>query len=394
MPASQKNKILAYFLVLATIGTFIVVALQTFEVRLETQEGYPVASSFRADARGCRALYESLHRVPGVQTARFLRTFSNLPPADGRSLVIAGVDPQINTLRVQDRKSLSAWAESGGTLIIGLAVDDKNSGQAGSPDYELVVPQKEQSSPSPNLKSTPPSEEFWIETLQGAGVHVFRHVDSSARHHFVSRVFATSGSWLGPLYFRDLQSPWRVVAEADHLPVVIQRSLGCGNVILVADSYLLTNGSLATDRETGFLGWLFRKSSTVLFDESHFGFMENPGVVSLARRYGLESAFFVLLILALFFVWANRYSLVPKSASRSAESLIVPGKGGETVFLNLLRRSLPTKDLLSTCAELWRKGVHDAGKTRKLDQLLPTLDPRSSAVARYNQLSQRLNERT
>jgi hypothetical protein len=394
MPASRKNKILAYFLVLATIGTFIVVALQTFEVRLETQEGYPVASSFRADARGCRALYESLHRVPGVQTARFLRTFSNLPPADGRSLVIAGVDPQINTLRVQDRKSLSAWAESGGTLIIALAVDDKNSGQAGSPDYELVVPQKEQRSPSPNLKSTPPSEEFWIETLQGAGVHVFRHVDSSARHHFVSRVFATPGSWLGPLYFRDLQSPWRVVAEADHLPVVIQRSLGRGNVILVADSYLLTNGSLATDRETGFLGWLFRKSSTVLFDESHFGFMENPGVVSLARRYGLESAFFVLLILALFFVWANRYSLVPKSASRSAESLIVPGKGGETVFLNLLRRSLPTKDLLSTCAELWRKGVHDAGKTRKLDQLLPTLDPRSSAVARYNQLSQRLNERT
>jgi hypothetical protein len=150
---------------------------------------------------------------------------------------------------------------------------------------------------------------------------------------------------------------------------------------------------LASDRETGFLGWLFRKSTTVLFDESHFGFMENPGVVSLARRYGLESAFFVLLILALFFVWASRYSLVPKSASRSSESPIVPGQGGETVFVNLLRRSLPTKDLLSTCAELWRKGMHDAGKTRKLDQLLPTLDPRSS-TARYNQLSQRLNERT
>jgi hypothetical protein len=394
MPASRKNKILAYSLVLATIGTFVVVALQTFEVRLETQEGYPVASSFRADARGCRALYESLHRVPNVQTARFLRTFSNLPPADGRSLVIAGINPQTNILRLQDRKSLSAWAEAGGTLIITLAVEDKNSGKAGSPDYELVVPQKEPGSPSPNTKSTPPTEEFWIETLQDAGVHIFRHVDNSARHHFVSRVFATSGSWLGALYFQDLQSPWRVVAEADHLPVVIQRSFGRGNVILIADSYLLTNGSLASDRETGFLGWLFRKSTTVLFDESHFGFIENPGVVSLARRYGLESAFFVLLILALFFVWANRYSLVPKSASRSAESPMVPGKGGETVLLNLLRRSLPTKDLLSTCAELWRNGVHDAGKTRKLDQLLPTLDPRSSAVARYNQLSQRLNERT
>ena len=394
MPASRKNKVLAYSLVLATIGTFVVVALQTFEVRLETQEGYPVASSFRADARGGRALYESLHRVPGVQTARFLRTFSNLPPADSRSLIIAGINPQANILRVQDRKSLSAWAEAGGTLIVTLASEDRNSGKAGSPDYELVVPQKEERPPSPNAKSSPPTEEFWIETLQGAGVHVFRHVDTSARHHFVSNVFATSGSWLGPLYFRDLQPPWRVVAEADHLPVIIQRSFGRGNIILIADSYLLSNGSLAGDRETGFLGWLFRKSTTVLFDESHFGFMENPGVVSLARRYGLESAFFVLLILALFFVWASRYSLVPKSASRSSESLIVPGQGGETIFVNLLRRSLPTKDLLSTCAELWRKGMHDAGKTRKLDQLLPTLDPRSSAVARYNQLSQRLNERT
>lgn len=392
MPASRKSRVFAYLVVLATIGTFIVVALQTFKVRLETQEGYPVASSFRADARGCRALYESLHHVPGVQTARFLRTFSNLPPAEGRSLIIAGINPQTNILQVQDRKSLNAWVEAGGTLIVALTVEDKNSGKAGSTDYELLPPPKEQKSASPNNRSTPPTEECWIETLQSAGVRIFRHVDTAARHHFVSGVFAPSGSWLGPLYF--LQSSWLVVAEADHRPVVIQRSFGRGNVILIADSYLLTNGSLANDRETGFLGWLFRKQSTVLFDESHFGFTESPGVVSLARRYGLESAFFVLLIFALLFVWANRYTLVPKSVSRSSGSLIVPGQGGETVFVNLLRRSLPAKDLLSTSTELWRKGVHDAGRIRKLDQLLPTLDPRSSVVDRYNQLSQRLNERT
>jgi hypothetical protein len=394
MPASRKNKVLAYLAVLATIGAFIVVALRTFEVRLETQEGYPVASSFRADARGCRALYESLGRIPGVRTARFLRTFSNLPPAEGRSLIIAGINPQTDILQVKDRKSLSAWVEAGATLIVSLAAEDRSLDKTGSPDVQLVPPTKERKSPSPNHRSTPPTEEHWIETLQGAGVNVYRHADASARHRFVSGVFATSGSWLGPLYFRDLQAPWRVVAEADHLPVVIERSFGRGNVILIADSYLLTNGSLANDRETGFLGWLFRKQTTVLFDESHFGLTENPGVVSLARRYGLEPAFFVLLVLALFFVWANRYNLVPKSVHRSAGNLIVPGQGGETVLVNLLRRSLPTKDLLSTSAELWRKGTHDAGKIRKLDQLLPSLDPRSSVVDRYNQLSQRLNERT
>jgi hypothetical protein len=394
MPASWKSKVLPYLLVLATIGTFIVVALHTFEVRLETQEGYPVASSFRADARGCRALYESLHRVPGIQAARFLRTFSNLPPAEGRSLVIAGINPETNILRVQDRKSLSAWVDAGGSLIVALAVEDGTPGKAGSPDYELSPPPKEYRSPSPNNKSTPPTEERWIETLQGAGLHVFRHTDASVRHRFASGVFTPAGSWLGPLYFRDLQSPWRVVAEADHLPVIIQRSFGQGSVIVIADSYLLTNGSLANDRRTAFLGWLFRKQTIVLFDESHFGFTENPGIVSLARRYGLETAFFVLLILALFFVWANRYTLLPRSAHRTHGGLIVPGQGGETIFVNLLRRSLPTKDLLSTSADLWRKGVHDAGKIRKLDQSLTALDPRSSVVDRYNQLSQHLNERT
>jgi Domain of unknown function (DUF4350) len=394
MPASQRNKTLSYLLVLATIGTFVIVALQTFEVRLETQEGYPVGSTFRADARGCRALYESLHRVPGVQAARFLRTFSNLPPAEGRSLVIAGINPETSILQVQDRKSLSAWVESGGTLIVALTTEDKNPDKAGSPDHELSPPPKQHLSPSPANKSTPPTEERWIETLQGAGVHVFRHADASARHRFVSGVFAPAGSWLGPLYFQHLESPWRVVAEADHLPVIIERSFGQGNVILIADPYLLTNGALANDRETGLLGWLFRKQTTILFDESHFGITENPGVVSLARRYGLESAFFVLLILALFFVWANRYTLLAKSARQTAGSLIVTGHGGDTVFVNLLRRSLPTKDLFPTSVDLWRKGMRDAGKIRKLDQSLTTLDPRSSVVERYNQLSQHLNERT
>jgi uncharacterized protein DUF4350 len=394
MPASRRNKVLAYLAIVAAIGTFMVVALRTFELRLETQEGYPVASSFRADARGCMALYESLGRVPGVQTARFLRTFSNLPPAQNRSLIIAGINPQTNILQVTDRKSLSAWVEAGGTLIVALAVEEGNSAKTGAPDYQLVPPAKERRSPSPNAKSTPPTEEHWIETLQGSGVNVYRHADASIRDRFVSGVFTTSGSWLGPLYFRDFPAPWRVVAEADHLPVVIERSFGRGNIILIADSYLLTNGSLANDRETGFLGWLFRKQTIVLFDESHFGFTENPGVVSLARRYGLESAFVVLLILALLFVWVNRYTLVPKSTDRSPGNRIVPGQGGETVLVNLLRRSLPPKDLLSTSAELWRKAGHDAGKIRKLDQLLPSLDPRSSVVDRYNQLSQRLNERT
>jgi hypothetical protein len=394
MPASRKNKVLAYALIVGTIGTFMVVALRSFEMRLETREGYPPASSFRADALGCRALYETLRSISGIQVARFLRTFSHLPSPVGQSLTIAGIRPQENILQVSDRKALTEWVRAGGSLIVALAVEGRTVPKLGLPDYELSPPGNDRKPVSPNQQSTPPTQEPWIEILQSAGVRVFRHADPSARHRFVSPVFTPSGSWLGPLYFQDLQPPWRVVAEADHLPVVIQRSLGNGTITLLADSYFLTNGSLAGDRETAFLGWLFRKGSSVLFDESHFGIMENPGIASLARRYGLETTLFVLLILALLFVWAHRYTLLPKSINNTAAGPIVPGQGGESVFVNLLRRSLPAKNLLPTSADLWRKGTQDTAKIRKLDQLLADLNPRSSVIDQYNQISQRLNERT
>jgi Domain of unknown function (DUF4350) len=387
MPASRKSRLFTYLLVLGMIATFIVVALRTFEIRLEIQEGYPPASTYRADAQGCRALYESLQRVPGVQVTRFLRAFTSLPSPQGRSLVIAGINPVADSLPVRDRKLLSSWVEAGGTLIVALESPANPTASPGSTDYELGG----SSPPSPNGKSAPRTEEFWFETLRNSGVRVFRHPDRSARHRFESAVFKTSGSWLGPIYFRDLESPWRVAAQADHLPVVVERSFGQGNIKLIADSYLLTNGALAANRNTGFLSWLFRKQTTILFDESHFGITENPGVASLARRYGLEPAFFVLLIIALLFVWANRYSLTPVQKIR--QNRIVPGQGGEAVLINLLRRSLPGKDLLATCIDLCRKGGHDPASAKKLDQWVAELDPRIPLTDQYNQLTQRLNRR-
>jgi hypothetical protein len=388
MLVSRKGKIFVYLLVVGLIGTFIVVGLRTFEVRLEIQEGYPPTSTYRADAQGCRALYESLQRVPGVQVTRFLRSFANLPPPESRSLVIAGINPVADSLQVRDRKLLSSWVEGGGTLIVAL---ESPANSAASPtDYELGGPS--QTSSSPTGKSIPRTEGLWVETLRNSGVRVFRHADKSARHRFESAVFKPSGSWLGPIYFRDLQSPWRVAAEADHLPVIVERSFGRGTIKLIADSYLLTNGSLAADRNTGFLGWLFRKQTTILFDESHFGITENPGIASLARRYGLEPVFFVILVIALLFVWANRYSLTPVQAKR--KNRVVSGQGGEAVLINLLRRSLPGKDLLTTCVDLCRKGGHDPARTKKLDQWVADLDPRTPLTDRYNQLTERLNERT
>jgi hypothetical protein len=390
MSASPRNKVFAYLLVVGTIAALIIIALRTFAVRLEIQEGYPPGSTYRADAQGCRALYQSLQRVSGVQVARFLRTFTNLPPPEGRALVITGINPVFHFLQTSDRRTLSTWVEGGGTLIVALEAPANSVTNTGSSDYELGPSRV---SPSPTGKSAPvPTQELWVEVLRNSGARVFRHADKSARHRFESAVFKPSGSWLGPIYFRDLQSPWRVAAEADHLPVVIERSFGRGNIKLIADSYLLTNGALATDRNTGFLSWLFHKQTTILFDESHFGITENPGIASLARRYGLESAFFVLLLIALLFVWANRYSLTPVSVKRV--NRIVPGQGGEAIMVNLLRRSLPSKDLLATCVDLYGKAGHESARTKKLDQWAAGLDARTSVVNRYNQLTERLNQRT
>jgi hypothetical protein len=132
----------------------------------------------------------------------------------------------------------------------------------------------------------------------------------------------------------------------------------------------------------------------VLFEETHLGLSEQPGIMTLAQRYGLQGTLISMVAVLLLFIWKCQYTLIPRTKI-DQNSLSVSGCSSDQAFLNLLQRTVPQKDLLGVCITVWLKTARptlaqladsakfrpDAGKERPL-------------VQGYNELATLLNEKT
>jgi hypothetical protein len=159
--------------------------------------------------------------------------------------------------------------------------------------------------------------------------------------------------------FSGLDGPWQVLyarrGATNDLPVLIQRSLGRGTVVLAADSFPFSNESLREEPNTPLLAWMVGASRRVVFDETHLGVTVEPGLAALARQYRLGSAVVALLILAGLFIWKNATSFLPRPEAQDSPDAanVVEGRDSASGFINLLRRHLPPTELMATCLEQW-----------------------------------------
>jgi hypothetical protein len=181
-----------------------------------------------------------------------------------------------------------------------------------------------------------------------------------------------SVAWHSIAYFTDLDSSWSTVYERAGKPVLIERSFGRGKLILSADSYFLSNEGLRNDRYPALLAWLAGVNAGMVFDETHLGVEEQPGIMTLARRYRLEGFLLGLLLLAALFVWKNTVSVAPAYEDELPGGVeFARGKDSTEAITNLLRRSVPPANLLETCLTEWRRALgHDrAGNERKYKRM-------------------------
>ena len=363
----RKDRFIAYILIGLMVALFAFVGFQMLQVRAEVTGVYPEYSSFRADPKGYRVLFETLSRLGSVHVERFVQPLTDLPASNGRILLLAGVNP--GGLSDDQTKRLDNWMTSGGTLVIAFT--------------SLQIERDEE-----NLENTQPTKPFRAEvwTSDDWGIRIL-HSKSNLTTRLQSNLFANEFSWSGHLYIGPTKGDWEVMAKAQDLPVLVQRNFGTGKLLLLADSYPLSNVALAAHRNADLIGWLFPQQSAVIFDESHFGIINHPGIMSLARRYGLDGAFAAILSLGLLYLWASRYSLNPASRKRSGAEIVIKGMGGNEIFTNLLRRNLPAKDLCTICLQIWKqKGVSNPIKQARMESLLNSLPPTTSQVERYNQI--------
>jgi hypothetical protein len=137
------------------------------------------------------------------------------------------------------------------------------------------------------------------------------------------------------LYF-DPSPQWATLSQRD----AVERDFGKGSVVLVADSYFLSNEGLREARDTDLIARLVGPARHVVFDENHFGVAETGSVAKLMRKYRLEGAVLVLVVVAGLFLWRSASSFLPprpalntcfaewrKSAPKGSRGLQIDGKG-------------------------------------------------------------------
>jgi hypothetical protein len=367
----------------ALIGGFCALSFfgwQTFSWRLETDDTFPEYSTYRADPKGLKAFYESLLTTDLMQVSRRTQSSKILPSGENQVLVLAGIRADQPTVSDEDSQLFDHWLATGGRLILALR-PEKNQ-----PDrIQATPPENQDDTEHPTVVPWRSLFRRWgVEIMPLTGIH-------SATAD--STLFGKISRWLGRDSFDRLTSGWKVIAVQDGKNVIVERAFAHGSLVLLADSYPLSNEALATYRNTGFLLWLMDNRSGVLFDETHLGLSERPGIMTLAQRYGLQGTLISIAGVLLLFIWKCQYTLVPRTRI-ARDRLTVYGCSSDQVFLNLLRRNIPKKELMSVCLRTWLKTARlTPAQLARLEEFRADSGEKKSLIERYNRMITLLNEK-
>ena len=415
----KASPIRAAFFALIVLG-FVLGVVKLFLLRFEAGDVYPAYSSLRSDPLGSRAFYKSLENINAAGVSRNYQTLQNLKFKEHTALVHAGV-------AVMNSESVSSeWLNvferltaAGGRLLLSFlpvekkpadwrmsrcapATDkakDKENAQPsdGHNDSENLIGQEaveDAPNPSRNDDHKPQAapghrisdaydncvslKAQWGLSFGFADkpseTAVNRSDDLSQSH---LKGLPELISWHTALYFEELEDVWRVIYAADGRPVIIERPYGKGSLVLAADSFFLSNEALRSERHPELLAWMIGESAYVVFDETHFGILKHPGVLSLIKNYRFHWFIFGVAILALLFIWKNSFYFVPppkSSRSRQNKDFVFDREATQGL-ISLLRRNIPKRHLLQTCVREWERSIQPQKRfpTDRLQQIKAVL---------------------
>ena len=373
-------RVAAWVVLIVGFLTLLFFGLATFRTRLETGNSFPEYSTFRADPKGLKAFYESLQATDLIHVSRRLQPSKILPSGENQVLVVAGVRPDQQIGSDEDSQFFDHWLATGGRLIVAL-LPEKNQ------------PAGNRRSAHENQNSTDDTSlVLWRSLIRRWGAEI-APIDAVHSATASSTLFGTISRWLGRNSFVRLTSDWKVLASQGDKSVIVERAFAHGSIVLLADSYPLSNEGLSADRNTGFLVWLIDNRGGVTFEENHLGLSEQAGIMTLAQRYGLQGTLVSIVVVLLLFIWKCQYTLVPRTKSEQ-NGLTVPGCGSEQAFLNLLQRAVSQKDLLGVCLTTWLKTARPtAAQLVTLEKFHSDPGEEKPLVERYNRLTALLNEK-
>lgn len=455
------NRFFILALAAITVLGFAAQMYHVFMLRFDMGDVFPAYSTHRSDPLGGRALYEALSHFPGLEVSRNTENLNKLTQGADTTLVLAGASDSADSKASLENIERFVISGGRLVIAFGLLPetpvresDDQaeieRERQTDSDDAGKEGEEEEASGRTSSSRQRCRNGRCGVESLSDDyenirerwGFQLGEIPLPNAKENSTGRIKVTRRVaspeipedlwWRSPYYFDTLAKHWRVcygretlrdkpntalghfadnlerlvrkiigkprpVSETIQRPVVIERRWGDGSIVLLSDSYLLSNEAMRWDRYPAFLTWLIGPHHRILFDETHLGVMESPGVMTLIRRYRMHWILVALGIVAALFIWRNALSLTPRHREDRASIIELGRQDASEGLVNLLRRSVPPKELNARCFDLW---VQDLGRTSSLrrDNIekarnLAQNPDGHSAIECYRDISKLLNER-
>jgi hypothetical protein len=285
-----------------------------FELSFASGDVYPRYSSLRSDPVGVRALYESLARLPGLTVERSFTPIDRRHDAHATIFYLGVSLEELAAPKSELRLQLERAAARGNTVVVSLAPFSRD------PDDKSAL------------------------AIQGWDLPLEQ---------------AASEDGDGALSFGAAKN-WSAIHREGAKAVLVERTFGNGTVALAAATGPFLNQALAENRQTALLASLMGPRTRIVFDEAHFGVVEQGSLAALVRKYRLGGLVAGLLLLAALGIWKQSAGFPPAWESDEASTGPVAGRDSLSGFSSLLRRNVPPRKLMELGWGEWKR-THGRG---------------------------------
>jgi len=434
-------------LALLALG-LIVVFGRVLEMRISSGNIYPHYSTLRHDPLGSSAIFDSFASLEGYSVGRNLDSLTSVKNLKGdTALFMLGLPwDSFKTLRARDDSPvLRAVEDEGARLVITLnpklvpdffrkkntaeednwfdrrrklrdklrkAKKEKEEDNSGaSKKKKKSKKEKDDLSEEEQKLEEEADESFGMKLGERLAVEIpeledFQRPDEgwktkAGKTLDPNGVPAAPSFWFSQYRLKPNNKAWKAVVTVDKAPVVLERRLGKGSIVLATDTYFASNESLHSGGNPEFLLWTTGGKSRLIFDETIHGSVSSGGAMKLIRRYRLHGFFFGMFVFIILWAWRSATSLTPgdESVDRGfVEGTAISGEQSKAGFIRLLKRSIPGKELISQCVDVWKKSQHSkisVDQEKKLSGIIAShkANPRKRSITEtYQAISNALKK--
>jgi len=410
----KHSSLLLFLLVAALAAGAFFGFYKLLELRFESGDVFPVSSSLRTDPLGTKVLYDALNDVPGFTVSRNYQDLNKITNPAGATIFFAGITT--SPLNQDDADDINALVKKGARLVIAMEPEEAPSKQVASARNRWTGDTRKPRKGSqtkvaqakkPKKGSETDEDEEQIQTIGfskfigGWGATIsYRKSQDGSKDGLTAEAaqpnLERGLSWHTALYFLAPSKDWHILYKCEGQPAIMERTIGHGSVVLAADSYFLSNEAMRKERSPLLLATILGQNPRIIFDESHLGVQEQPGIATLVRKYNLGGLVAGLAILAGLFVWQTSSSFLPPQLDKE-DAEVVTGKDSASGFVSLLRRGIAPTRLIAVCVDQWKQSF--ARRSGKGITLLPRVEAAAvngsrDPVTTYQTISKIVAEKT